>query len=107
MSLPVIIFLALVAVAVVFQIALALGAPWGEYTLGGRYPGALPGRLRPAALAQALVLCLFALIASTRAGLILPEAEAISRLAIWLVAGFFVPGSLANLATPSRRERML
>jgi hypothetical protein len=107
MSLPVIVFLVLVGVAVLFQIALALGAPWGEYTLGGRYSGALPNRLRPAALAQALVLCLFAVIASARAGLILPDAQAISRIAIWLVAGFFVLGSLANLATPSRRERMV
>lgn len=107
MNLPIMLFLVLIAVAVLFQIALALGAPWGEYTLGGRYPGALPSRLRVAALAQALVLCLFAVIASARAGLILPEAEAISRIAIWLVAGFFVLGTLANLATLSRRERMV
>ena len=27
------------AVVVGFQVALAAGAPWGEYAMGGRFPG--------------------------------------------------------------------
>ena len=30
----------------VFQVALVLGAPWGEFTLGGRWRGSLPGVVR-------------------------------------------------------------
>ena len=38
MTIPVALFLFLTAVAILFQLALALGAPWGKYTLGGKYP---------------------------------------------------------------------
>ncbi|MCX7792135.1 MAG: hypothetical protein N2378_15990 [Chloroflexaceae bacterium] len=107
MNLPVALYLVLTAVAVLFQLALALGAPWGAYTLGGRFPGQLPPRMRLAALAQMLVLLLFAAIVLARAGLAFEILYPFSRVAIWFVAGFFVLGSIANLATPSRGERLL
>jgi hypothetical protein len=90
-----------------FQLALALGAPLGEYTLGGRFPGTLPPKIRVAALAQILVMVLFAFIVLVRVGLIFGELYTISRVAIWFVVGFFVLGSLANLSTPSKRERLV
>ncbi len=107
MTIPLLVFLALITIAALFQLALALGAPWGEYALGGRFPGALPQKMRLAALAQMAVLCMFAVIALARSGLVLQGAYDVSRIAIWLVAGFFALGSIANLATPSRRERMV
>ncbi len=107
MTLPVALYLVLTAVAVLFQLALALGAPWGAYTLGGRFPGRLPPRMRLAALAQMLVLLLFAAIVLVRAGLVFEGLYPFSRVAVWFVAGFFVLGSIANLATPSRGERLL
>ncbi|MCS6880915.1 MAG: hypothetical protein RMK84_18055 [Oscillochloridaceae bacterium] len=107
MTLPVALFLILTAVAALFQLALALGAPWGAYTLGGRFPGQLPPRMRLAALAQMLALLLFAAIVLARSGLAFEVLYPFSRVAIWFVAGFFVLGALANLATPSRGERLL
>jgi hypothetical protein len=106
-TIPVIVFLILTTIGALFQLALALGAPLGEYTLGGRFPGKLPPKIRVAAVAQILVMVLFAFIVLVRAGLIFGELYAISRVAIWFVVGFFVLGSLANLSTPSKRERLV
>jgi len=41
---------------VAFQIALAVGAPWGEFAMGGAFPGQFPPALRIAALVQATLL---------------------------------------------------
>lgn len=78
MTIPVTIFLVLTAVVILFQLALALGAPWGEYTVGGRFPGKLPPKMRLAALAQLVILLLFAAVALARSGLAL---ESFTRLA--------------------------
>jgi hypothetical protein len=37
------------AVVVGFRLALAAGAPWGEYAMGGRFPGRFPPAMRAAA----------------------------------------------------------
>lgn len=107
MPIPVIVYLVLTAIGVVFQLALALGAPWGEVTLGGRYPGKLPAKIRVAALAQIVVMLGFALIVLVRAGIILSAWDAVGRIGIWFVVGFFVLGTLANVSTPSKKERLL
>ena len=46
----------LLGVIVVFQAALALGAPLGYAAWGGAHPGALPPRLRTASAVTALVI---------------------------------------------------
>ena len=56
------------AVVVVFQAGVAAGKAWGEYTMGGRYPGRLPALLRVAALAQAVLLVVLAAIVLDAAG---------------------------------------
>ena len=48
-------YVLLAAFAALFQIALALGAPWGKYALGGRWQGKLPLPVRIFALVQMLV----------------------------------------------------
>ena len=100
-------FSALIAFAVLFQLALALGAPWGEMALGGKYPGRLPPRMRIAALIQVVVLTFIALIVLTRAGVVLNEYSAISKSAIWGVVVFSLVGAILNTITPSKKERML
>ena len=100
-------FSTLIAFVVLFQLALALGAPWGEMALGGKYPGRLPPRMRIAALIQVVVLTLIALIVLTRAGVVLNEYSAISKSAIWGVVVFSLVGAILNTITPSKKERML
>jgi len=101
------VFFGLSLIVIAFQIAIALGAPWGEYTMGGRNPGKLPMGLRIAAGFQSSVILFFDLVVLTRVSLILPQLASLSRTLIWFVVGFFVLGSLLNLITPSKKERLL
>lgn len=107
MTIPAALVLLLTAVVTLFQLALALGAPWGAYTLGGKYPGQLPPKIRLAALVQILIVLLFGAIVLARSGLALSAIYPFIRVAIWFVMGFFVLGTIANLTTPSKRERLL
>ncbi len=49
----VVVALVLFAALVVFQLALAAGAPWGRAAYGGQNPGVLPGRLRVSSVVAA------------------------------------------------------
>src|SRR5512139_920020 len=90
---------------IVFQIALAAGAPWGAYAMGGAFPGQFPPTLRVTALIQAALLIGMALIVLARAGLILPGWWRASRWLIWFVVGFAALSLFLNLITPSAGER--
>lgn len=94
-------------VVVAFQIALALGAPWGEYAMGGAYPGQFPPALRIAALVQAGILVGLAGIVLARAGIALQRWERVARWMVWVAVGFSAVSLVLNLITPSAGERML
>ena len=100
-------FSVLIAFVVAFQLALALGAPWGEMAMDGKFPGRLPPRMRIAALVQTVVLVFIALIVLTRAGVILDEFSSLSKSVIWAVVVFSLIGAILNTITPSKKERML
>jgi hypothetical protein len=101
------IFLALVVVVIAFQLALAAGAPWGELTMGGAFPGTLPLRMRVAAVGSAVLLAAFGAVVAARAGLALPRWRRAAGRLIWVVVAYAVVGVVLNAATPSARERML
>ncbi len=109
MTVAAFIAVALLAVIVVFQIALALGAPLGDMAWGGRNPGVLPTRLRIASGVVALVI--YPLIAWTvlgAAGVIetgWPPPDLRAPL-MWGLAGFLALGALANFASRSPKERI-
>lgn len=100
-------FAALIAFAALFQLALALGAPWGSLAMGGRFPGILPLGLRLIALVQMGILGALAAIVLARAGIALPEWRAFSQNTIWIVVAFCAVSVIANLATPSKWERII
>lgn len=86
------------------QIALAAGAPLGRFTIGGRFPGRLPGPWRALALVQASLLLAMACAMLDRGGVLrlgLPDA------AFWTALALTVLTTIANVATPSRPERLL
>lgn len=93
------------AIVIVFQLALMLGAPLGEFTLGGRYPGRLPAKLRVAVLTQIAVIVVFAAIVGIRAGLFLGDYSQVGSVGVWFVVAFFVLGSILNLSSPSIKEK--
>jgi len=95
---------------VLFQVALALGAPWGRLAMGGKFPGRLPGPMRVAALMQALVLVLASAVVIMRAGLAPSQLSvqwAAASTLIWAIVGLSAVSLLLNLITPSRAERRL
>jgi hypothetical protein len=93
-----------------FQIGLALGFPWGEWAMGGRFPKRWPLPLRFVALAQAILLFTIGLLAISSVPLAtgLPSTFQIwGRQSIPWIFGFMVVAAVLNTATPSRKERRL
>ena len=97
----------LLGVIALFQLALALGAPWGAAAWGGQNPGVLPTGLRVASGLTAVVvyplIALFVLASANRLDATwLPTT---GNPGMWVLAGFFVVGTIANLASRSKPER--
>jgi hypothetical protein len=92
---------------VIFQIALAMGAPWGERAWGGRYIGVLPLGMRIASVFSAVLICAFAMVIQIRAGNILPQYLELSQPLSWIVVGYSAVGIVMNAITPSKKERNL
>ena len=101
------IFSSLTVIVMLFQIALALGAPWGEMAMGGKFPGRFSPMLRISAIVQMLLLAFAALIMLTRAGLILDEYFDLSKSAVWFVVALCVVSAILNTITTSKKERIL
>lgn len=100
----------LVAVAG-FQLALAGGAPWGDHAFGGRAEtsdGRLPSRYRIMSAIAVPILILSSAIILARAGLVSWfEQDGWVTWAVWVVVGYLVLNTLANLASNSRIERFV
>ena len=102
-----IVFGAVTLLAVGFQLALAGGAPWGDYAMGGKLPGRWPAPMRLAALLQALMLGAMATLVLNRAhhaALGWPRPQA---WLIWVIVGVCALSLVMNLITPSAPERRL
>lgn len=100
-------FAALAACVAAFQLALTLGAPWGEYAMGGAVSGPLPPALRAAALVQALLWVVFTCVVLSRAGIALPRWARASRWMAWGVVAVMAISTVLNVLTPSAGERMI
>lgn len=94
-------------VVILFQFALAAGAPWGNFAMGGAYPGQFPPELRVAAVVQAIILALLALVVLSRAGITLQKWSRTSRWLIWVVVAFSAISLVLNAITPSAGERAI
>jgi hypothetical protein len=101
------VFCPLLTVVCLFQLSLALGAPWGAYAMGGAFPGGFPEPMRIAALVQIGVLALAGLVVLSRAGVLLPRWARTSRWLSWVIVGLVGLGVILNLITPSPVERMI
>lgn len=101
------VYLAAALVAIGFQVALTLGAPWGAYAMGGRFPGRFPPPLRLAAFVQAVVLLLLALVVLAAGGLIALDLITELPWLIWLAVAVSAVSIVMNAASPSPGERRL
>ena len=102
-----IVFAVLTAGVVVFQFALAFGAPWGGYAMGGAHPGVFPPALRVAAVVQGVILAATAVVVLSRSGLILDRWARVSTWLIWLVAALGTVSLVLNVITPDVAERAI
>lgn len=93
----------LAAIAALFQLALAAGAPWGHLVLGAVHPGRLPARMRALAVFQAALWGALAWAVLARAGL----AGAAPGLGFGLAVALTALSFLASLLSPARAERRL
>lgn len=98
-------FVAVLALLVLFQLALAFGAPWGRFAWGGQHPGTLPAGYRIASAFSLLVYGFIAAIALDRAGILDLFPEGFSRAGSWVVFGYLVLGVAMNVISRSRPER--
>lgn len=106
-GLAAVVFLVLTAAAVLFQLALAAGAPWGRLTWGGKFPGTLPARMRGVAVFSALLLVAFGIIVAAHAGLVTAGWVPRPLALIWVIVVYCALGVLANAATTSKWERRI
>jgi hypothetical protein len=93
------------AVVVGFQVALAAGAPWGEYAMGGRVPGRLPPPARVAAAVQAAVLALLAAVVLDAAGVLSLGWVAVTPWLAWAPVVVSAVSLVMNAASRSPKER--
>ena len=96
------------AFVALFQLALALGAPMGEYAFGGQRKGKLPVGFR---IASTVAILIYAAIAGhylAQLGVIpklLPDS--LNTIANWGLVGFNLVGLIMNSISRSKLERQL
>jgi len=91
---------------VVFQLALAVGAPWGEYTMGGQNKGRLPRSLRIGATVSAVIMLAQAEHYLAQEGVPPPLLDVSgSNVVNWIWFGFSIAGLTVNSISRSKKER--
>ncbi|WP_309629436.1 hypothetical protein [Brevundimonas sp.] len=86
-----------------FQLALIAGAPWGDLTQGGRQEGVLSPGARLLSAVSIPILVFMALGILSAAG----SWPHWPRFAGWLALGVTGLTTVANWASPSKRERLI
>lgn len=97
---------AILALLVIFQIALAAGAPWGQLAWGGQHR-VLPDRLRRASAFSIVIYAGIALFEFDRVGVIQLLPEPLSIVVAWVVFAYFCIGIVLNAISRSRAERFV
>ncbi len=106
-TLAAVVFAVVAGGVVAFQLALALGAPWGAYAMGGTYPGRFPPPLRIAAVVQAGLIGLLAVVVLSAAGLVLPELAVSFPWLVWVPVAISAVAVVLNSISRSAGERRI
>ena len=105
-TLSAILFTFLTTIVVIFQLCLAIGLPWGAAAMGGKFPGKFPPKTRIVALINGIILFFTIMIVLSRAGIFFGEILFFARIAIWFVVVLYAIGTIMNIITPSKIERI-
>ncbi len=92
---------------VAFQLALALGAPWGAYAMGGAFPGRFPPPMRVAAVVQAALIALLAVGVLSVAGILLPDVAVAFPWLGWVAVVVSAVAVVLNAISRSAGERRI
>ena len=100
------VFCAITAALAVFQLALALGAPFGAFAWGGQVD-VLPTSLRVSSLIAIGLYAVFAVFVLDRAGVIavLPGRRT-ARIGTWILVAYLILGTAMNVLSQSAPERL-
>ena len=92
---------------IAFQVALALGAPWGRYAMGGTVPGRFPPRMRVAAVVQAILIALLIVAVLSAAGFLVPDLAVRLPWLVWVVVVVSAVAVILNAISRSAGERRI
>lgn len=91
-----------------FQLAIVLGAPLGEYAYGGQRAGVLPPGFRVASFFSMALASAIAGHYLAQLGVFTPLLEpAVNQIVNWALVGFAALSALANNITRSQKEKRL
>lgn len=102
-----IVFAVVAGGVIVFQLALALGAPWGAYAMGGAFPGRFPTPMRVAAVVQAVVVGFMSMGVLSAAGIVLPSLREATPWLVWPAVVFSAVAVVLNAISRSAGERKI
>jgi hypothetical protein len=102
-----IVFATVTAAVIAFQLALAAGAPWGDYAMGGAFSGRMPAPMRAAAVIQAVLLAAMAVVVLSGADLLLPGIVDSAGWLVWVPVAVSGAAVLLNAASRSAGEKRL
>ncbi|HYH91611.1 MAG TPA: hypothetical protein VD763_00505 [Candidatus Saccharimonadales bacterium] len=106
-TLAALVFATLALGVIAFQIALAVGLPWGAYAMGGAFPGRYPPAMRAAALVQAVVIGLLAVVVLSAAGIVVPGLDNAVPWLVWMAVAFAAVALVLNALSRSSGERRI
>jgi len=92
-------------IVILFQLGLAMGMPWGAASMGGKFPGKYPPKMRIVAIVNILLLSFFTFVVMIESKLI-DNIIAFTDYLIWVVVVFSIIGVVLNTITPSKIERI-
>lgn len=101
------VFAGAAAVVVAFQIALALGAPWGAYAMGGAIEAQFPPPMRVAAAVQALLIGLLAAVVLSDARVVDPDLASGFPWLVWVAVVVSALAVFLNAISRSAGERRI
>ncbi|MFI6538700.1 hypothetical protein ACIBHY_40045 [Nonomuraea sp. NPDC050547] len=100
----VVLFIVVLVLLSVLQLALVCGAPWGSLAWGGRHR-VLPGPLRVGSGIALVLYVAFAVVVVDRVGWIDVVADPVAGIGTWAVFGFAVLSVIPNAVSRSKPER--
>ncbi|MBE0538819.1 MAG: hypothetical protein IH620_03835 [Ignavibacterium sp.] len=101
------IFAILSFVIILFQLGLTIGMPWGAASMGGKYPGKYPPRMRVVSLINIFITSFIAVIVLIKSEIIWLQFKSFANVAIYFVVAFSAVATILNTITPSKIERKI